>query len=474
MPAHGQPTARRPRPVPIVTAVLAVAGAVQVALGLYWWLGNQVAVPEYGDTTEYLAQAQSFALDGYRTLAYPLLVRGALELGALLHVPWTVLLYQVQLAAWAAAAWYLVRTVAPRGARLRVLACTAVVVTVPLPLHYAAVVLTDSLALSTSVVVVSAVARIAARDRLDLRTLTVLVLGVAAAVFVRPDRLYVTVAIAAGAALVVALRTRRRARVRLTGRRALLVAGVLLAAVALPGLATTALNRSTQTADLGRSTPTPVGALFQRVAGLHVEEIRDLVPPDVAAAFPPPGADRWAVASALSAAGGDAYLLAGVRATLDCCAGAVVSQSARDVAHGVGGPYQIASDWVTGSNGSSNWDFTRMAQHRPHASAAVMAWSVASAVVLAAASVTAVLEVRRRRDDPGVAGVTAVLVGSCVVVAAFFGLTTSSIPNPRYTLISQAVAWALPLGVLLAPAPGRRAAGDEPAGDDAPEAAVPA
>jgi hypothetical protein len=450
MSAENDTASRRPRLVPVTAMALAAAGAIQVALGLYWWIGNQVMVPGYGDTVEYIAQSETFALDGYRTLAYPLAIRGAVELGAVLHVPWTVLLYQAQLAAWFGASWYLVRTIVPRATRLRVLACACIVVTVPLPLHYAATVLTDSFALSTLVVVVSAVARVAARSRLDWRTLTVLVLGVAASVFVRPDRLYVATAVACGAVLVIALRLRARARMPVTRRRALVLAAVVMAGVLLPGIAMTAVNRSTQTADLGRAQPSVTSSVFGRIAGPHIDEIRGRVPADVAAAYPPPGADRWEVAAALADAGGDRYLLQGIRTTLDCCAKAVVYESTRDVAHGIGGPYQIAYDWVTGSNSSANWDFSRMEQHRPDATGAVMAWSVASAIFLAPASVVAVVDARRRRDDPGLAGVTLVLVGACVVVAAFFGLITSSVPNPRYTLISQAVAWALPVSVLLA------------------------
>jgi hypothetical protein len=462
------PSPRRARLVRATTWALAVAAAVQVALGVVWWCGNQRAVPGYGDTGEYLAQAQSFALDGYRTLAYPLAIRAADELGAALHVPWTVLLYQGQLAAWCAAAWYLVRTVVPRAPRRRVLAVTAAVVTVPLPLHYAATVLTDSLALSTLVVLVCAAARVVARDQLVPRTVVVLVLAAAAAVFVRPDRLYVAAAVALGSAVVALLRTRRRARARVTRSRALVLAAVVLAGVVLPGLATTAFNRSTQTADLGRSQPSAASSLFGRVAGPHVDEIRDLVPEEVAAVYPPRGASRWEIADALAEAGGDRYLLAAVRTTMDCCGTAVVLRSGRDVAHGVGGPYQVAYDWATSSNSSANWDFTRMAEHRPDLTRAVMAWSVAGAGVLAVASVGAVLEARRRRDDPGIGGVTAVLLGSCLVVATFFGLITSSVPNPRYTLIAQAVAWALPAEVLLAPP---RAARTAPAADArAPEA----
>ncbi|WP_291890194.1 hypothetical protein [Cellulomonas sp.] len=441
----------RSRVATVATLTLVAAGAVQVFLGLWWWVGNQVWIPQYGDTVEYIAQAQSFALDGYRTLAYPVAIRGAVEIGSVLHVPWTVLLYQMQLAVWVAAAWYLVRTASPHASRTRVLACTAVVVTVPLPLHYAATVLTDSFALSTLVVVACAAARVVARDRLDARTVLVLVLGVAAAVFVRPDRLYVTAAIAVGAGVVALLRTRRRACSRLSRRRALLLTGVVLVGVLVPGQGMTLVNRATQTADLGRSAPSATASLFGRVAGPHVDDIRELVPQEVAVAFPSPGANRWEVADALVEAGGDRYLLAAVRATLDCCARAVVQRSAQDVVHGLGGPYAVALDWVTGSNSSANWDFTRMAQHRPGVTAAVMAWSVPGALVLAFGSVVAVMEVRRRRRDAAVAGVAVVLFGASLVVAAFFGLTTSSVPNPRYTLIAQAVAWALPVAVLLAP-----------------------
>jgi len=234
----------------------------------------------------------------------------------------------------------------------------------------------------------------------------------------------------------------------------------VLVATLVPALATTALNRTTQTADLGRQGPSLSGSVFARVAGPHVDQIRGLVPPEVAAAMPPVGATRWEVRNALVEAGGDAYLAEAVKATLDCCAKSVVLESTRDVARGIGGPYQIAFDWMTESNSSANWDFTRMEQHRPDASRAVMAWSVVSALVLLLASVAAVVEARRRRDDPGLANVTAILIGACVVVATFFGLITSSVPNPRYTLISQVVAWALPMGVLFVHARSRRGHGD--------------
>lgn len=468
-------TTGRPRLVRLATLALAAAAVVQVVLGVYWWVGNQVMIPEYGDTVEYIKQSASFALDGYRTLAYPLTIRAAVELSPVLHLPWTVLLYQVQLAAWFGAAWYMMRTIAPHATRLQILACTCVVTTVPLPLHYAATVLTDSFALSTVVIVVSAVARVAARDRLDWRTLTVLVLGAAAAVFVRPDRLYVGTAIAAVGVLVLLLRTRPGARVRLSRRRALVLSGVVLVGFLVPALTTTALNRTTQTADLGRAQPSLGASVFGRIAGPHIDEIRDELPPDVAAAMPPLGASRWEAAAALAAAGGDRYLLEAVRTTLECCGAAVAYESTRDVARGIGGPYQIAFDWVTSSNSSANWDFTRMEQHRPDATRAVMAWSVASALVLLLASVAAVVEARRRRDDPGLAAVTMILVGGCVVVAAFFGLITSSVPNPRYTLISQAVAWALPMGVLFVTARVARPAEPEaPSGDEEAKAAVTA
>ncbi|GEA89955.1 hypothetical protein [Cellulomonas cellasea] len=454
------------RPARAGLLVLAAVLAVQVALGVVWWVAELPGVPEYGDTIEYVSQSTTWAVDGYRTIAYPALVRAATEVGAVLRVPWNALLYVAQLAVAAAAAAYLVRTLRPGLDRRWVAALVAVLVTLPLPLHYSASVLTDSLAASALVLLVAALARVAGRADLSWRPVAVAVLGTSVSVMLRPERLYVVLALLGVTVVLVALRVRRGSPL-LPGRTALRAVAVLLAAVLVPALGLTVLSRAMQTADLGREPATLTGAVFDRVAYPHLDEARGLLPPHVAAAVPVPAesADRTTVLLALRAVDGDAAVRATVRAALECCLPAVAWDVVHDVAHGLGSPFAVAYDWATGNNGSSQWDFTRMTGRNPGLASAVLTWGVVVACAVAAAwLVLGVRFLRGRRAAPPrpedaadrttTAVTIALLLAAALVGAVFFGLVTSLDPNPRYSLATQVALVAIPL-VLLVPGSAR-------------------
>lgn len=225
-----------------------------------------------------MAQSTSWEVDSYRTVVYPAVIRAAAEVGARLGVPWNALLYVGQLAVAAAAAWYLVGTLRPGFDRWRTAALTAVLVTVPLPLHYTARVLTDSLAASALVVLTAGLARVVVRDDTSWRPLAVVALGTAGSVMLRPERLYVVLAVVLLAAALALVRLRPASARPLGAPAAARVVIAVLVAVVVPALGLTAVNRSVQTADLGREPATTAGAVFDRVVYPHLDRARELLP----------------------------------------------------------------------------------------------------------------------------------------------------------------------------------------------------
>jgi hypothetical protein len=110
----------------------------------------------------------------------------------------------------------------------------------------------------------------------------------------------------------------------------------------------------------------------------------------------------------------------------------------------------------------------------------VLTWGVVVAVVVAAAWVAlvarAVLGRRRgtrpRAGDPDRTATTvtlALVLGTALVGAAFFGLVTSLDPNPRYSLATQVLLVAVPLTLLLPDAVSRRPRGTRAAGSSSPD-----
>lgn len=432
--------------------VVAAVAAVQVALGTVWWVANIAAVPEYGDTPEYLALSDLLQVDSFRTLFYPLVVRGAREAGELLHVPWVALLYTVQLVVAVAATLFLVRALAPTLPRVASAAVTAVLVTLPLPLHYTATVLTDSLATSFLLLVVAGLVRWAAHDDLGRGTLAALAGGTLLSVLMRPERLYIVTAAAGLTAVLVAVRTARRGP-RAPVRAVVSVGLVLVLAVVLPAVGASVANRATQTAEFRRPPVTLVGTLYDRIAYPHLDDVRGSLPPELADAVPPappevtaPTAWRVETLGRLRAVGGDDAVMTVVRHVLDCCAAQVVLDVARDVSYATLGPYAVARDVVTESS-MTGWNTSRMSAHRPDLSRAVLAWSLLATAVLGVLTAVLLVGAARRRTapPPGLGTAALVLAGVVLSVSGAFGVVSSIPVNTRYTLVTQIAAWALPL-----------------------------
>jgi hypothetical protein len=439
-------------------SLLAIAGA-HVVVGVIWWLLNLTAVPAYGDTPEYVRLAQTLDVDGYRTLAYPALVRISLELSTATGVPWQLPLYLGQTAASVLALWYFVRTVAPRASRASVALVTAVTATTPLVLHYATTVLSDSVAAALFVVALSGAARMAVHG--DTRWRTVLLTGGSAVgtALMRAEKPVVLVAVAV-AFVGIALVTRRRgpgavpARARI--RSVVPPAGLFLVAA----LVATVVNGATQAGDHGRPDAGLVTAAMSRIVWPHVAEIRDDLPEPVRDAISPADAATFDqnVNSILALTnllreldgGGDAYTGAAIRAALRCCAPTVALQAGGDAVELAVAPLTFAGEASRAIlaegpvEGPTVWNLTRMDAAHP---ALTHVWVGLSSLVLLLVVVGGGLAVGRARGTtrrPGWSGghtsTVVLLVWAGVVVnGCFFAAVGGGDANVRYGVSSGMV-----------------------------------
>lgn len=442
----------------MVAAAGVLLGSAQVVLGLIWWLGNLSAVPAYGDTPEYVDLSKTLAVDQYRTLAYPLLVRASRDLSTWTGLPWQVPLYLVQTLVAVVAAWYLVRSVLPTASRRVCIAIAAVLVTTPLVIHYAATVLSDSLATSLFVIGLCGVARAVVHGDRSRRTLVVTSAAALAAALLRTEKAAVLLSIAA-AVLLVVLIARLRSAVDAPGRlRAVTVLAV--AGLALPSVAAMVVNGATQTADYGRPRSSLTTAAVSRVVWPHLGAVWSELPAQLrqhvsradAAAFDANNNSAIPMTREMEDlnGGGDALAGAAVHAALRCCLGGVASATAGDAVEYALAPITFAREGslalASGARpepglAPSLWDMSRMSAAQPRLTYALLMcswWFLAVSVVSAAAGLAARFRGRgsrrRRGRDRSSEWVLLIVWSGTVVNGCFFAVAQGADANVRYAL----------------------------------------
>ena len=124
----------------------------QIFLGFFWIFRNIAAVPDFGDTLEYLELSSTFAPDEYRPILFPVILRIVQDSASRMGLPYQTLLYILQLAVSFCAVFSAVFYASKHtGTRLRILASiffTAYLCSLPMIAWFNCAVLTDSFALS--------------------------------------------------------------------------------------------------------------------------------------------------------------------------------------------------------------------------------------------------------------------------------------------------------------------------------------
>jgi hypothetical protein len=268
-----------------------------IVLGVDWFVHNASYIPDYGDTTEYLARSKTLIVDQYRTIFYPLVLRlcGIFHGGsAEPSVFWTYLVQALLVAAssaiYATAVFRLFdASVLTIKARLFVtVLMVLLVVTNPLVAHFSLSIMSDSLASSFTVATIGAMAHLvraasttsnAARSPwLPVAALCLFLMALS-----RVDKLYMGIMLA-----VVMIVCMRMGLKELPHPRLTIVGAPLVVALA----AAIAINHFTQVPNADRPALNLSNMAFNRVVWPRLSTVYPYLPSD-AKALISPGDAEW-------------------------------------------------------------------------------------------------------------------------------------------------------------------------------------
>ncbi len=261
--------------------------AIQIGMGIWWMLQNMTVIPIFGDSTEYINLSQSLQLDEYRTILYPLILRGAIAIGNQIHVPFQILVYVVQTALSFASIYYLCWDLFARDGKSvdwrQCLFYTLGIITIPIVNFLNLTILTDSLALSFMLVILVQIGKIWRSEKIRGLDVGMFVVAFLFEALVRADRIYTCTLYLVGYSVF--------SFVKKTDwkRFAIVITAVIFTAGAAIGI-----NRSTQTPGLyGRVSTNLDFVLLDRVVWPNMtdnyndfsEEIRNTISLDEAMKF---------------------------------------------------------------------------------------------------------------------------------------------------------------------------------------------
>ena len=172
----------------------AAAMIIQICLGSVWTLLNFRAVPGFGDTAEYLMLSETLYLDEYRPVLFPLILRVVQKAASAAGIPYQCLLYAMQLTLNICAVCLTVRTVF-RLAGIRIQRRTRILIelyilSIPLILWMNCSVLTDSLALTGLLLMLTGLTRYMADDGHPVLNWCLIGASYALQALIRADRQY--------------------------------------------------------------------------------------------------------------------------------------------------------------------------------------------------------------------------------------------------------------------------------------------
>lgn len=223
-----------------LTLIAAVLMTGQIFEGIRWMCRNITAMPSFGDSTEYINLSQTLILDEYRPILYPLLLRVLLAVlpdGA----PFQIILYGLQTAVSFASIFYGIviidrvvlktRLVSARRRAVQ-LFLALYLMTIPMLTFMNFTVLTDSLATSMLIILITSLIRMVGDETAKLGNYLLMGCSLAVESLLRADRLYSGLVLVAAVFFIKAVRDpRTRKRVAISGVCVCLCTGLFVKGV---------------------------------------------------------------------------------------------------------------------------------------------------------------------------------------------------------------------------------------------------
>ena len=265
---------------------------LQIIIAALWAVSNMHVIVPYGDVCEYIRLAHTMILDMWRPIAYPLFVRFCIVAGHALNMPFYTVIYILQNGISLAAVYYLIQTLwvcfaggthplpkltfqsflgTPERRKLLFLSLFAA--SNPLLMHFNFSCLTDSLCNSFSMLFVAEVLMLMRSSKLEWQHIFLGIISFVLMCLLRAERLMLmgTIVLALSLVLVFVMKG--------PGKKRVIASMMLMILIAVP--VTSLIKNNTQTANVGRLTPSVHTALYQRVGYRHFFDNYDYMPENV-------------------------------------------------------------------------------------------------------------------------------------------------------------------------------------------------
>lgn len=217
--------------------IIGIAMVVQMVFSFVWMVKNFNTVPGFGDTGEYIGLSESLALDEYRPILYPLVLRVARKISPE-HFYHYVYVFQTLLSfgsmCYAVFAIDSVVTIRSERNKNNVFFWVfggLYLTSIPMITWFNFTILTDSMATSLLVVMLSAVIQVIYKGDLSLRNGIIIALSLIGQSLTRSERFYSEVAIIFVFATMALLRNPKRRRIIALGTACILVISVCFVSV---------------------------------------------------------------------------------------------------------------------------------------------------------------------------------------------------------------------------------------------------
>lgn len=178
-----------------IKMVLYVIMSIQIVLSILWVVFNYNTIPTFGDSPEYINLSKVLIVDEYRTILYPFLISVTAKVESLLGIKYVYILYLVQSILSFACIDYFVKSIynllgIKEKKLIDILFLDVYILSIPMITYMNFSILTDSIALSMMLIIVTQCVRIFYSKSMQIKDVIILFVSYCLESMIRADRIY--------------------------------------------------------------------------------------------------------------------------------------------------------------------------------------------------------------------------------------------------------------------------------------------